>query len=56
MVLRKMTAHIEGGKKETYYFGFARPLKEYISFVVDAIVKSGTMRQMEAFRTCFNQM
>uniref|UniRef100_A0A5B6ZXD8 HECT-type E3 ubiquitin transferase n=1 Tax=Davidia involucrata TaxID=16924 RepID=A0A5B6ZXD8_DAVIN len=31
-------------------------LEEYISLVVDATVKTGIMRQMEAFRTGFNQV
>lgn len=31
-------------------------LEEYISLVVDATVKSGIMRQMEAFRAGFNQV
>ncbi|XP_068484197.1 E3 ubiquitin-protein ligase UPL3-like isoform X2 [Phaseolus vulgaris] len=31
-------------------------LEEYISLVVDATVKSGTMRQIEAFRAGFNQV
>ena len=31
-------------------------LEEYISLVVDATVKTGIMRQMEAFRAGFNQV
>lgn len=31
-------------------------LEEYISLVVDATVKTGIMRQMEAFRSGFNQV
>lgn len=31
-------------------------LEEYISAVVDATVKSGIVRQMEAFRAGFNQV
>lgn len=31
-------------------------LEEYISLVVDATVKTGMMRQMEAFRAGFNQV
>ena len=31
-------------------------LDEYVSLVVDATVKSGLMRQMEAFRAGFNQV
>lgn len=31
-------------------------LEEYVSLVVDATVKTGIMRQMEAFRTGFNQV
>lgn len=31
-------------------------LEEYISLVADATVKTGILRQMEAFRTGFNQV
>lgn len=31
-------------------------LEEYISMVVDATVKTGIMRQIEAFRAGFNQV
>lgn len=31
-------------------------LEEYISMVVEATVKAGVMRQMEAFRAGFNQV
>lgn len=31
-------------------------LEEYISLAVDATVKAGVMRQMEAFRAGFNQV
>lgn len=31
-------------------------LEDYISLVVDATVKTGIMRQMEAFRSGFNQV
>ena len=31
-------------------------LEEYISMVVEATVKTGIMRQMEAFRAGFNQV
>lgn len=31
-------------------------LEEYISLVVDATVKTGIMRQIEAFRAGFNQV
>ena len=31
-------------------------LEEYISLVVDATVKTGIIRQMESFRTGFNQV
>lgn len=31
-------------------------LEEYISMVVDATVKTGVMRQIEAFRAGFNQV
>lgn len=31
-------------------------MEEYVSLVVDATIKTGIMRQIEAFRTGFNQV
>lgn len=44
----------------TYFVGLLQVdinnLEEYISLVVDATVKTGIIRQMEAFRAGFNQV
>lgn len=56
MSLCDFVVHIEF---MTYFVKFQvdiNNLEEYISLVVDATVKTGIQRQMEAFRAGFNQV